>query len=75
LAKDMRCGICHLPNYVGREQMPRLAGQREDYMLYTMRAMKANQAVGRDPIMSASLHGISDDDLQALAHYLARVVP
>lgn len=55
--------------------MPRLAGQREDYMLYTMRAMKANQAVGRDPIMSASLHGISDDDLQALAHYLARVVP
>ena len=75
LAKDMRCGICHLPNYVGREQMPRLAGQREDYMLYTMRAMKANQAVGRDPIMSASLHGISDDELQALAHYLARVVP
>jgi hypothetical protein len=25
--------------------------------------------------MSASLHGISDGDLQALAHYLARVVP
>ena len=73
LSKDMRCGICHLPTYVGREQMPRLAGQREDYLLYTMRAMKANQAVGRDPIMIASLYGISDEDLKAIAHYLARL--
>ena len=73
LSKDMRCGICHLPTYVGREQMPRLAGQREDYLLYTMRAMKANQAVGRDPIMIASLYGISDEDLRAIAHYLSRL--
>jgi cytochrome c553 len=53
--------------------MPRLAGQREDYLLYTMRAMKANQAVGRDPIMIASLYGISDDDLKAISHYLSRL--
>ena len=73
LSKEMRCGICHLPTYVGREQMPRLAGQREDYLLYTMRAMKANQAVGRDPIMIASLYGISDEDLKAISHYLSRL--
>jgi cytochrome c553 len=75
LAKEMRCGICHLPNYVGREQMPRLAGQREDYLLHTMRSMKANQAVGRDSIMIASLYGISDEDLQAISHYLASLAP
>lgn len=75
LAKEMRCGICHLPNYAGREQMPRLAGQREDYLLLTMRLMKSNQAVGRDPIMSATLSGVPDEDLQALAHYLSRMVP
>jgi len=73
LSKDMRCGICHLPTYEGREQMPRLAGQREDYLLYTMRAMKANQAVGRDSIMIASLYGISDEDLKAISHYLSRL--
>jgi cytochrome c553 len=73
LSQEMRCGICHLPTYVGREQMPRLAGQREDYLLYTMRAMKANQAVGRDSIMIASLYGISDEDLQAISHYLSRL--
>jgi cytochrome c553 len=75
LAKEMRCGICHLPNYVGREQMPRLAGQREDYLLHTMRSMKSNQVAGRDPIMTASLYGISDADLQAIAHYLAHTAP
>ena len=75
LSKEMRCGICHLPNYAGREQMPRLAGQREDYLLHTMRSMKSNQVAGRDPIMTASLYGISDADLQAIAHYLAQTAP
>jgi hypothetical protein len=37
--------------------------------------MKANQAVGRDSIMIASLYGISDEDLQAISHYLARIAP
>lgn len=75
LARESRCGICHLPNYVGREQMPRLAGQREDYLLYSMRQFKSNQAVGRDSIMAASLYGVPDDDLRALAHYLAHLSP
>ena len=73
LSKEMRCGICHLPTYVGRDQMPRLAGQREDYLLYTMRAMQTNQAIGRDSIMIASLYGIADEDLRAIAHYLSRL--
>ena len=75
LARDSRCGSCHLPTYLGREQMPRLAGQREDYLLHSMRQFKSNQAVGRDTIMAASLYGMSDADLQAMAHYLARVQP
>ena len=75
LSQETRCGICHLPNYVGREQMPRLAGQREDYLLHSMRMFKGNQAVGRDPIMGASLQGLTDDDLKAISHYLSRLAP
>ncbi len=75
LAQQTRCGICHLPNYVGREQMPRLAGQREDYLVHAMRAMQSNQAVGRDPIMSASIYGIAEADLKAMAHYFAHLKP
>ena len=75
LAEGMRCGICHLPDYRGREQMPRLAAQREDYLLYSMQQFKNNQAIGRDTIMAASLYGVSDNDIKALAHFLARVAP
>ncbi|MDI9331203.1 MAG: c-type cytochrome [Alphaproteobacteria bacterium] len=75
LAEQTRCGICHLPTYLGREQMPRLAGQREDYLFTAMRMMQANQAVGRDPIMSASVYGIPEADLKALSHYFAHIKP
>ncbi|MCX7274602.1 MAG: c-type cytochrome [Burkholderiales bacterium] len=75
LAREARCGTCHLPDYVGREQMPRLAGQREDYLLHSMRQFVSNQAVGRDTLMNAALHGISDAELQSIAHYLSRLAP
>lgn len=75
LASGMRCGICHLPTYLGREQMPRLAGQREDYLLHSLLQFKNNQAVGRDSNMAASVYGVADADLQAISHYLARVSP
>ena len=73
LSKQALCGTCHLPDYVGREQMPRLAGQREDYLLHTMRQFRNNQAIGRDTIMSASLYGMNDDDLKAIAQYLSQL--
>lgn len=73
LSKEALCGTCHLPDYVGREQMPRLAGQREDYLLHTMRQFRNNQAIGRDTIMAASLYGMNDDDLKAIAQYLSQL--
>lgn len=75
LAEGMRCGICHFPNYQGREQIPRLAGQREDYLLHSMLQFKNNQATGRDSNMAASVYGASDQDLQDISYYLARLTP
>ena len=73
ISKEALCGTCHLPNYVGRDQMPRIAAQREDYLLYSMRQFRSNQVTGRDTIMAASLYGMSDDDLKAIAHYLSQL--
>lgn len=72
ISREMLCGTCHLPDYRGRDQIPRLAGQREDYLLHSMRQFRNNEAFGRDTIMAASLYGIADGDLQALAHYLSQ---
>lgn len=73
VAQKAHCGSCHLPDYSGREQMPRLAGQREEYLLEAMRAYRDYQRSGGDTLMAASLYGIADADLQALANYLANL--
>jgi cytochrome c553 len=73
LSQRALCGSCHLPDYRGREQMPRLAGQREDYLLMSMRQFAAGQTAGRDTLMSNALIGLTDADLSDLAHHLATV--
>jgi cytochrome c553 len=73
LAKSLHCGSCHLPDFRGREQMPRLAGQREDYLVESMLAYRDNRRSGGDTIMAATLYGVADADIRALAHYLARL--
>jgi cytochrome c553 len=73
LALKNRCGSCHLPDFRGREQMPRLAGQREDFLFGVMRAYQQNKRSGGDTIMAASLYGIPEGDIKALAHYLSRL--
>ena len=71
-AKELRCGICHLSDFSGQKQMPRLAAQREVYLEREMRAYRDGKRAGGDTIMAAALYGVSDADISALAHFLAR---
>ena len=71
LAVSLRCGSCHLPTLAGQQQMPRLAKQRVDYMIYAMRAFRDDTRSGADTQMSSVVFGVSDADLAALAHYAA----
>jgi cytochrome c553 len=71
-AKVLRCGICHLSDFRGQNQIPRLAGQREAYLEAEMRAYRDGKRSGGDTIMAATLYGVSDADIKALAHYLSR---
>ena len=67
------CGVCHNPDFSGREQMPRLAHQREEYLLEAMRQYKSGTRIGYGAAMATELSGLSDNDLQDLAHYLAHL--
>jgi len=73
LARKKPCGVCHNPDFSGREQMPRLAGQREDYLLKAMREYRSGARIGYGgATMGEELAGMSDGDLRDLAHFLAR---
>jgi cytochrome c553 len=71
-AKELRCGSCHLADFSGQNQIPRLAGQREAYLEAEMRAYRDGKRAGGDTIMAAALYGVSDADIKALAHFLSR---
>lgn len=71
LSARMNCGSCHLPDYRGRAQIPRLAGQREDFLRHTMAHYRDNLRVGSDTQMNGVMFGVSDADIAALAHHLA----
>ena len=70
ISSGMLCGTCHLPDYVGRQQIPRLAGQQEAFLLYSMKQFRDRPGPGRDTIMTASLYGLKDNELWDLAHFL-----
>jgi cytochrome c553 len=69
LVEPMRCASCHLPSLAGQDQMPRLAKQRVDYLIHSLKEFRDNKRSGADTLMSNVVIGVSDDDLAALAHY------
>jgi cytochrome c553 len=71
LARQHHCVVCHNPDFSGREQMPRLANQREDYLLKAMREYRSGARIGYAGAMAVELRDLSDADLDALAHYLS----
>ena len=75
IAQRLSCGSCHLPTYAGQQQVPRLAGQDEAYLLQAMKQLRDHPGPGRDTIMASTLRGLSDADLDSLAHYLAHSAP
>jgi cytochrome c553 len=73
VASRALCGTCHLPSYAGQQQMPRLAAQREDYLVHSMREFRDNKAQGRDTMMNGVLRGFSDRDIADMSHYFAQL--
>ncbi len=71
LAKAMACGSCHLPDYRGQKHVPRVANQREDYLVLSLRAYRDDKRTGTDTSMNAAMYQARDADIAALAHYLA----
>ena len=68
-----RCTACHKEDFSGTQATPRIAGQREDYLLKALRDFKAGRRTGGGvAAMADVVYPLADDDLRALARFLAR---
>jgi cytochrome c553 len=64
------CTGCHQAGYLGEGTQPRLAGQSKEYLKKTMLDFR-NKKRGNNPGMTDLMLAISEDDIAALADYLA----
>jgi cytochrome c553 len=73
LTEQNHCNVCHRPDFSGRENVPRLAGQREDYLLKSLRDYKSGARHGYDATMAEALQPVDDAQLVEFAYYLAHL--
>ena len=67
-----RCNSCHNLDLSGKENVPRIAAQREDYLLKTLREYKSNIRHGYDAAMAEVLASVTDAQIVDLAYTIAR---
>ena len=73
LTEQNHCNVCHRPDYSGRQSVPRLADQREDYLLKTLREYKSGSRRAWEPIMIEVLQQVPEAQLAELAYYLSHL--
>jgi cytochrome c553 len=74
LMRPRRCASCHDETMAGKGEVPRLAGQREDYLAKALRDFRQNIRRGRgNAVMVELVATITDNDIKILADYLSRL--
>src|SRR3982750_660344 len=68
-----RCAPCHNPDLSGKENVPRIANQREDYLAKTLAEYKDNSRHGYDASMADVMAPITPEQITDLAYFVARL--
>jgi cytochrome c553 len=73
-AAGRRCASCHTDSYAGTKGVARVAGQREEYLVKALREYKSGvRSGGAMAAMTDIAYSLSEEEIEALAHYLAHL--
>ena len=73
-AVGRRCASCHGDSFAGTKAVARLAGQREEYIVKALHDYKSGvRNGGAGAAMTDVAYPLSDEEITALAHYLAHL--
>jgi len=65
------CTMCHLGGFSGQNEIPRNAGQHYEYLVKQLKDFKVKNRTNDAGNMTAVMRTISDEDIEALAAYIA----
>src|SRR5882724_7841363 len=73
-AAGRRCASCHTDSFAGTKAVARIAGQREEYLVKALRDYKSSvRSGGSMAAMAEVTYPLSEEEIEALAHYLAHL--
>jgi cytochrome c553 len=72
LAQQHMCLSCHGADLGGGQQVPRIAGQKEEYVQASLRGFKSGQRAAYSQAMPSVVSQIPVEDLDTLAYFAAR---
>jgi cytochrome c553 len=70
-ADETLCSMCHLGNFIGQNEIPRVMGQQLDYTVKQLRDFKNRVRTNDAGNMTAVARTLSDQDIEDLGHYTA----
>ena len=71
LAQEHKCVFCHGTSLDGGQGVPRIGGQKEDYVRMTLHGFKSGDRPGYTRAMPEALSQVPAADLDLLAYYVA----
>jgi cytochrome c553 len=73
-AVGRRCASCHGDSFAGTKAVARIAGQREEYLVKALNDYKSGaRSGGAGSAMTDVAYPLSQEEITALAHYLAHL--
>ena len=73
IADNSLCVMCHEAGLAGQNEIPRIAGQQYAYIVKALTSFRDGRRTNDAGAMQAVVHGLSDQDLDALAQYVANL--
>jgi cytochrome c553 len=70
---EVLCPMCHLGEFVGQNEIPRVAGQQYAYVKKQLADFKAKRRTNDAGNMTSVAGTLSDDDIENLSQYIANL--
>jgi cytochrome c553 len=71
IAEELKCVICHQAGFKGLNDFPRLSRQKFPYLVKQLKDFRDGNRTNDKGIMAPTVKDLSDDQITALAHFIA----
>lgn len=73
--KTLQCATCHGPGLKGLGDIPRITGRSPSYVMRQLYDIRSGRRAGTAALMTVVVARLSDEDMAAIAAYLASLPP